>query len=137
MTKERDVAEIVIFNKKGDLMLQKKTVDYPTMPGGYWCFFGGEIECGEDPKDTIKREVKEEIGIVLEDVKSIGVRDYVIDGKYHGKEHVFSGIFNGKLSDIRLNEGAGFAFFEMSEVEKIKIPEMELRILVEYFGLKK
>lgn len=135
MLKERNVAEIVILNKKGEIMLQKKTLDYPTLPGGYWCFFGGEVEAGEKPEETIKREIKEEIGVEIDRIKLIGVRDYTIPEKYKGKEFVFKGIFKGKLSDIRVNEGAGFAFFDSSEISSIKIPAMELRILTEYFGL--
>src|SRR3989344_7233868 len=125
--KKRDVAEAIIYNERKEVLMQKKTIDYPIYPGGVWCFFGGEVEDNENPLETVKREIKEEIGIEAddEDIELVYERDYKIDTRFEGKQYGFKVRFRGKLSDIRLNEGAGFAFFDKSEFDRINIPNME------------
>lgn len=44
--KNRDVAECILINKKGEILLQKKTLDYQ-YGAGKWTLFGGEIEFGK------------------------------------------------------------------------------------------
>lgn len=132
--RERNIVEGLIVNENNELLLQKKTIDYPTLPGGYWCFFGGEIENGEKPDETIRRELREELGIDFQEIHLYRELDYEIP-KYYGKQYVFEVKFKGKISDIRLTEGAGFAFFDKSELKNLKIPEMEKRVLRDYFGV--
>ena len=137
MEKIRNVSEAVIFNSKGEVLLQKKTKDYPAIPGGWFLFFGGEIEENEDPKDAIKRELKEELGTDIEVLENIAILDYVLIGKYKGKRNIFKCKFNGNISDIKLSEGGGFAFFDYSELHFSKVEESVIEILENYFALKK
>jgi len=130
----RDVVEIVIFNNKGEVLLQKKTLDYPALPGGYWSFFGGEVENGEPPMERIKKEIEEEIGVTVENIEEWGIEDYKLDVGFFGKRYIFKGKFNGNLSEIRLGEGGGFALFEEEELENIKIHEDILKTLKEFFA---
>ena len=46
--------------------------------GGYWEFPGGKIEPGEDAIDCIKREIKEEIGIMID----VGEHLITVDHEY-------------------------------------------------------
>jgi len=125
--KRRDVVEAIIYNDKMEVLMQKKTTDYPVFPGGCWCYFGGEVEDGESSKETLIRELKEEMGIEVseEDIELIYEEDYVIDTRFEGKQYAFKVKFLGKLSDIKLTEGAGFAFFDRSELVNLKMPAME------------
>lgn len=133
--KRRDVVEAVIVNEKNEVLLQKKTLDYPICPGGYWCFFGGIIEPGENPKNSLIRELKEELGLdfnenIIEFMKS---REYEIAG-YKVKAYNFIVKFEGKLSDIKATEGGGFAFFDKSELKDLKLIPNNIEILEEYFN---
>ena len=58
----RNISECIILNSKGEILLQKKTLDYPTEAGGPWCLWGGKIEEGETPRQALVRELKEEVG---------------------------------------------------------------------------
>lgn len=49
-----------------------------------------------------------------------------------GKEYCFIGSFNGDISQISISEGAGFAFFSFSEIEKLNIHKMGYDIIKEY-----
>ena len=51
-----------IMNKKGEILLQKRSADKPRNPNK-WAKTGGHVDSGEDVKDAILREVREEIGI--------------------------------------------------------------------------
>jgi 8-oxo-dGTP diphosphatase len=52
----------IIKNSKGEILLGKRAKDSLTYPD-FWGLPGGIIEYGETIKDTIKREIKEELGI--------------------------------------------------------------------------
>lgn len=54
-----DVVGAVILNEKNEVLcaLRSQTMSLP----GLWEFPGGKIEANEDPKDTLTREIREEL----------------------------------------------------------------------------
>ena len=133
--KNKDLAGCILVDKKNNVLLQKKTLDYKIAPGGYWCIFGGEIKKGETPEQAVIREVAEETGYVINNQKLFCTKDYVLKNGEHGKLYAFTAPFNGNLSQISLREGAGFAFFSASELSFIKVIETSLDVLKEYFKI--
>lgn len=129
---ERKVVLCIITNNKGELLLQKKTMDYPMGPGK-WVLFGGQTESDNINKE-IERELKEEIGIKLKP-KFIFSKKAIVKGQKF-TEYVFFDRLDD-LSKIKLNEGAGFAFINRKELNKIDVAEDIKLILMEYFKLKK
>lgn len=130
---DRNVASCIVYNKKNEILLQKKTEDYPLLPGGYWCFLGGEIEGNENPLEAIRREIKEEIDVELKDVRLFKKWRYKLNEKVKGEESTFISLFDRKISDIRLKEGGGFAFFSKNELKDIKITPVSKPIIKEFF----
>jgi len=51
------------------------------LKGGYWCFPGGHVEPGETAADAVRRELAEELGIVVEPVAELGSVS-VVEGDY-------------------------------------------------------
>ena len=131
--KKRDIVEAIIVNKKNEILMQKKTMNYKTVPGGNWCFFGGEIEPEESPEKAIKRELKEEINLDVKEMRLMKTKGYQISNRFKGKTYIFIIHFTGSTKDILLNEGAGFAFFDYSELNSIKTAGWEKEIIEEYF----
>ena len=122
----------IILNEKGEILLQKKDSSYVPFPQK-WCFFGGHIEEGETPEDTIVREVIEEIGIHL---SFNFFKKLNWDNEAKDDLHIFSATFNGDPSKIRLGEGAGFAFFRKDEIASLNMIDINKKILLDYLKNK-
>ena len=51
-----------------------KTIETPRKPyPGYWDFPGGKLEAGETPEECIRREVNEELGVKVTNLKFLGI----------------------------------------------------------------
>lgn len=69
------LAGCVMQNEKGKILLLHRN----TPKRVRWETPGGKIEDGEDSKVAAKREVKEELGIIVEIVGEIGQKEFVED----------------------------------------------------------
>lgn len=59
-----DVAVAVIVKPDGEFLLAKRPSGKPY--AGYWEFPGGKVEAGEAVYDALVREIREELGIIVE-----------------------------------------------------------------------
>lgn len=64
--KKHLAAVAVIFDQKGQVLLVKRNEPRATHAHGKWSFPGGGIEFGEHPRETVVREVREEIGLEIQ-----------------------------------------------------------------------
>lgn len=79
MENKRKVSIIVpYFRKDGSILMyfQKRSKDAKRLPG-YFGFFGGGREGEENPEQTLRRELKEELGCVFDDY--IYFKEYEFD----------------------------------------------------------
>ncbi len=105
----------IILNDNGEILLQKKTLDYKKFPG-MWSLFGGRAE-SDNMKDEMERELKEEIGFEIP-IKSLF--DFVYSEKDGINYHIFLSKLNN-IDKISIGEGAGVAFFSKEEIGGLKI----------------
>jgi 8-oxo-dGTP pyrophosphatase MutT (NUDIX family) len=66
-----DTAVIALFNKEGQLLALKRGLTAPWKPG-HWNITGGivgDTNKNEVPKDAVLREVKEETGLIPNNIK--------------------------------------------------------------------
>jgi len=66
----KPTASAFFTNQKGQIMLVKRNIK-PKF--GYWDAPGGFLEEGEDPIVGLKREMKEELGVSIHNIKYLGV----------------------------------------------------------------
>ena len=65
-------AGAVIFNDKGEVLLLK----HRFRAGSGWGLPGGFMEKGEQPIDALRRELREEIALEVDDVKVFAARSF-------------------------------------------------------------
>lgn len=72
---------------------------------------GGHIEFGEKGEETIRREMREELGCGVENVKFLSVIENLFT--YNGKQgHEIVLVYEGKLADESRYEKESFTFWE-------------------------
>ncbi len=120
----KDGAKVFIKNKKLGKYLFVLRDDKPNIPNpNCWSLIGGGIEKGEEPIKALKREVKEEIGIELYDIKKIGVLDVPLTLMGETKivlGHIFLAYIDADIKDIKLKEGQRVEYFTLDEIQKKK-----------------
>lgn len=67
----------ILINDNNEILIAKRKIDKSM--GGYWEFPGGKIEDGETPKESLIRELKEEMNINIKIIEYFGesIYDYV------------------------------------------------------------
>jgi isopentenyl-diphosphate delta-isomerase type 1 len=58
------VVHLHVFNKKGEILLQKRSMNKDIQPGKWDTSVGGHVDYGETVEEALFREVREELGII-------------------------------------------------------------------------
>jgi ADP-ribose pyrophosphatase YjhB (NUDIX family) len=77
---------VVVTNLAGDVLLLKHSYG-PAV----WALPGGGLGKGEDPLEAARREVREELGVELARLESVGSLEEVLSGSPH-TAYIFTGI---------------------------------------------
>lgn len=92
------VVHVLVFNSKGELLLQKRSLTRDVAPGKWDTSVGGHINPGEDPLEAARREMKEELGEIFFN------REEIDKVKFWGLEEINKNIGKNILSDNFENE---------------------------------
>jgi isopentenyldiphosphate isomerase len=57
------VVHVLVFNDRGELLLQKRSMSKDVAPGRWDTSVGGHVNAGEPLEEAVKRETEEELGI--------------------------------------------------------------------------
>ena len=93
----------------------KNTTDNPNL----WAFFGGNSEENENPIDTFTRELKEELGIEIDNDKIHPLRDY-FNPDFNTHRNVFYAEFDSTLP-LNLSEGENIGWFSLEEAFQLNL----------------
>lgn len=103
----------IIENKKGEILLEKRTDDKA------WCVIGGWCEAGLSPEENIIKEVKEETGFDAKINRMIRIFSRVANEKYpYSSYHILyhCSVTGGQLKKSYESEDVAFlAFDEVKE----------------------
>jgi 8-oxo-dGTP diphosphatase len=92
--------------------------------GGRWEFPGGKLEFGEDPRDCLKREIDEELGIEVQVNDLFEYSSHV----YNSEKHILLLGFHCKFisGDIEHKEIADYKWISCNEMNKYDITEADI-----------
>lgn len=117
---------VILVNSKKQLLLHLRDDKPGILAPGYWAFIGGSIEEGESELEAIKREVKEEINISIEEFQ-------YLDRFYLKRHNLDVSVYTGKLDipeeEIKVSEGQGVKFFYPNEIKDIKMSSVLKRVV--------
>ncbi len=112
-------ADFTIINKEGKVLCQLRDSRAPTDPNR-WSFFGGGIEKDENPKQAVRREAKEELGLNVKEPKFF--RRYEFK-EPHGLIEVFFFLAKAdpKVEHLKSKqkEGKDLGFFGPGDVDSL------------------
>ena len=126
-------AGIILITNDGMILLQHRDKDNRWNQDS-WSEFGGQIEEGEIPEEAVKRELKEELGIELVDLKFF--KKYELQRKKGIYEQfVFTASLNYPLERLKKQqkEGKDLALFDYEEIKNLKIADYTREILEDFF----
>lgn len=109
---------IFIFNKKGEMLLHKRSSKKKTWPGFWANACCSHPRKGEILGDATKRRLKEELGFTC---KLTEIFKFQYDAKYDEKygenevDHVFIGFYNGEVKPNK-NEVDDWKFIAVSDL---------------------
>lgn len=108
------VVHLHVFNSKGEIYLQKRPAWKDIQPSKWDTACGGHIDLGEDVKTSLKREVREELGITDFTPQDMG--HYVFESARE-KElvYVHKTIYNGYIQPSK-EELDGGRFWSRDEI---------------------
>ncbi len=133
------VVHVHVFNKKGQLFLQKRSLSKDVQPGKWDTAVGGHIHSGETVEAALKRESEEELGI--RSAAFIPLYRYVMRNDYESElVHTFRLDYNGPFL-LNKEELAGGRFWNLKDIERklgqgVFTPnfEQEFQMLAKYYA---
>ena len=136
-----DGASVILYTEEQVLLYKRD--GHPMLFPHRWAIFGGGIESGESPEQTVCRELGVELGysLIPDDLELLG-RSRVIESSHNYLVHYFRSKLNQGLWDILLNlhsvvglerEGEGIALFSHKEVDFLHLTCQDRLALERHF----
>jgi isopentenyldiphosphate isomerase len=110
------VVHILVFNTKGELLLQKRSMNKDVAPGKWDTSVGGHLNAGEDPLSAARREIKEELGISLGELKFLYT--YIYTNSYETElVSTYACLYEGKIC-FNSDEIDEVKFWSLAEIHE-------------------
>lgn len=113
------VAGVIVYNEVGEILLTKCS-----KWGDYWQIPGGHVEWGEIEIDAARREIMEETGLKIDDIKFEGIQEAIFPEQFERKVHFTVHDYSAKLIGGKMAEKN----YEMDEYVWLK-PKLALKEL--------
>lgn len=109
------VVHVLVFNEKGELLLQKRSMNKDVAPGKWDTSVGGHVPKGEDLVNAALREMEEELGISVKNLRFL--YSYIHSNSYESElVYTHSCIHNGPF-DFNKEEIEEVRFWSIKEIK--------------------
>jgi phosphoglycolate phosphatase len=111
----------LIFNSKNEALMIR-THKWSNL----WGIPGGKIKWGETSENALRREIMEEVGLKISDIKFVLVQDCIHSKEFYRDAHFvllnYTCRCAGKNPRVKLNdEGREFRWLKLAEAKKLKL----------------
>jgi len=121
-------AAIIVEN--GKILLERRS---SIVEKGKWGLPGGHMEFGEKAIETIRREIKEELGVRSKNIKFLGYHDEIMKRKrLHSLVLIFKLDIEGKIK-VDKNESYEARWFSKKELKGLNFAFTHKEIINKYF----
>lgn len=97
-----------------------------------WEFPGGKVEPGEDPREALRREIREELHLEVEVGTLLGRGESAVDGRRIVLDIYAATILAG---EVRLVEHQDWGWFTAAEIDRLDWADADLPVLPALKGL--
>lgn len=115
--KDIDVSVGIVANSRGQLLIAKRPEHW--MGGGFWEFPGGKIEPGEDAEGALKRELVEEVGIIVEQCTPLLKLTYVYPERQVRLNAYIVNSYRGEAAGLEGQEISWCSPFELNSINML------------------
>ncbi len=110
------VVHVLVFNDKGEILLQKRSLHKDVAPGKWDTSVGGHVAAGEDIRSAALRETGEELGIAPADIEFL--YSYVYSDRHESElVHTYRCLHCGPFSTNE-EEISEVRFWTLDSVER-------------------
>jgi 8-oxo-dGTP diphosphatase len=116
---ERRVSVVLLVDRQGRILMQHRDARAKVSPN-QWAFPGGSIEPGEEPLHAAHRELREETGLTVAELRPYGVfqRASVNNPAATVEIHAYCAATDAVQDDVVLGEGQAMVFLPPVEATR-------------------
>lgn len=131
----KKIAAIILENDSSELLLylrdNKPGIPFPDC----WDLIGGHVEEGETPEEALIREVKEELGITLDEFRFFRRYECRTGDAYPNEKYIFAGRIDIPIENITLYEGERAQYFKRSEIPYVNFANILREVVMDYINV--
>lgn len=110
------VVHVLVFNSKGELLLQRRSINKDVAPGKWDTSVGGHVNPGEDNLEAAHREMREELGI--SDCRLAYLYAYLFSNHIESElVSTYSCVYNGRIN-FNKDEIDEIAFWDIDKIRE-------------------